>query len=200
MSLTSANLTYNITKGLPVANKIISVIFILFIINPEVKNIVIDLSYNTGGNLGALLRVLGHMTEEPIRMSYMNPRDGSNVTYFVEVETNALTSVNWFILTSKVTFSAANLMASIAKDMGIATILGTQSGGGASSITPIILPNGTFFTMSSLNVLSYRTGNDEDGYTYYSIEDGIEPDVVLAVKDLYNPQKIAEAIESTLQP
>lgn len=166
--------------------------------NPNVENIVIDLSYNTGGNLGALLRVLGFMTEEPIEMSYLNPTDGSRVTYFVEVDTMANTNVNWFILTSKVTFSAANLMTSIAKDMGFATIIGTQSGGGASSITPIVLPDGTFIHMSSLNVLSYRIGNAEDGYTYYSIEDGIIPDFLLSVNDIQNDVKIAEVINSSL--
>ena len=166
--------------------------------NPNVENIVIDLSYNTGGNLGALLRVLGFMTEEPIEMSYMNPLDNSHITYFVEVDTMANTDVNWFILTSKVTFSAANLMTSIAKDMGFATIIGTQTGGGASSITPIVLPDGTFIHMSSLNVLSYRTGNETDGYTYFSIEDGITPDYVLAVRDSQNNLKIAEVIEQAL--
>src|SRR5690606_24633008 len=100
----------------------------IFAANPNVENIVVDLSYNTGGNLGALLRVLGYMTEMPIEMSYMNPTDGSNVTYFVDVETEAYDEVNWFIMTSKVTFSAANLMTSIAQHMGFATIIGTQSG------------------------------------------------------------------------
>lgn len=166
--------------------------------NPNVENIVIDLSYNTGGNLGALLRVLGFMTEEPIEMSYLNPTDGSRVTYFVEVDTMANTNVNWFILTSKVTFSAANLMTSIAKDMGFATIIGTQSGGGASSITPIVLPDGTFIHISSLNVLSYRMGNAEDGYTYYSIEDGIIPDFLLSVNDSQNDIKIAEVVNNAL--
>ncbi len=167
----------------------------IFAANPNVENIVIDLSYNTGGNLGALLRVLGYMTEMPIEMSYMNPTDGSNVTYFVEVETEAYDEVNWFIMTSKVTFSAANLMTSIAQHMGFATIIGTQSGGGASSITPIVLPDGTMFHMSSLNVLSYRVGNDVDGYEYFSIENGIMPDYTLRVADLHNAAKIKEVID-----
>lgn len=167
--------------------------------NPNVENIVIDLSYNTGGNLGALLRVLGYLTEEPIEMHYQNPTSKENVTYFTEVATDALEHINWFILTSKVTFSAANLMASIAKQQGIATIIGTKTGGGASSITPVILPNGTFFTMSSLNVLSYRIGNDEEGFTYFSIENGIEPDYLLPVSDLYNDQAIAAIVNQSNQ-
>ncbi len=170
----------------------------IFLANPAVENIVIDLSYNTGGNIGALLRVLGYMTEQPIEMSYMNPTDGSNATYFIDVATVAYTNVNWFFITSRVTFSAANLMASIGQHMGFATILGTQTGGGASSITPIVLPDGTMIHMSSLNVLSYRVGNEVDGYTYFSIENGITPDVVLRVADTQNADKIKEAIQQAL--
>jgi carboxyl-terminal processing protease len=162
--------------------------------NPNVENIIVDLSYNTGGNLGALLRVLGYLTEKPIEMHYQNPTSNSRVSYFVEVETAAYEQINWFILTSRVTFSAANLMTSIAKQQGIATIIGTTSGGGASSITPVILPNGTFFTMSSLNVLSYRVGNDEDGWTYYSIENGVEPDYIVEVDDLHDDDVLAALI------
>ncbi|MFU8792703.1 MAG: S41 family peptidase [Acholeplasmataceae bacterium] len=170
----------------------------IFAEQPGVENIVVDLSYNTGGNLGALLRVLGYLTEQPIEMHYQNPTEGSKVSYFVEVETVAYEDINWFILTSRVTFSAANLMTSIAKQQGFATILGTTSGGGASSITPIILPNGTFFTMSSLNVLSYRTGNDVDGWEYFSIELGVEPDYIVEIEDLYNDVALADIINQAL--
>ena len=162
--------------------------------NRNVENIVVDLSYNTGGNLGALIRVLGFMTEQPIEMSYMNPTDQSNVTYFADVDTVAYTDVNWFFITSRVTFSAANLMTSIGQHMGFATIIGTKSGGGASSIIPVVLPDGTFFHMSSLNVLSYRIGNEIDGYEYFSIEDGITPDYILPVADTQNAAKIIEII------
>ncbi|MDO9629362.1 MAG: S41 family peptidase [Acholeplasmataceae bacterium] len=162
--------------------------------NRNVENIVVDLSYNTGGNLGALIRVLGFMTEQPIEMSYMNPTDKSRVTYFADVDTVAYTNVNWFFITSRVTFSAANLMTSIGQHMGFATIIGTKSGGGASSIIPVVLPDGTFFHMSSLNVLSYRVGNEVDGYEYFSIENGVTPDYILAVNDTQDPVKIIEVI------
>lgn len=170
----------------------------IFAESMSIENIVIDLSYNTGGNLGALLRVLGYMTEDPIEMSYMNPLDGSRVTYFANIDTVAYTEINWFFLTSKVTFSAANLMASIGQHMGFATIIGTQSGGGASSITPVVLPDGSFFHMSSLNVLSYREGNEIDGYTYYSIEHGVTPDYILEVEFVQSNAKIIEAIYQIL--
>jgi carboxyl-terminal processing protease len=62
-------------------------------------------------------------------------------------------------------------MASIAKEMGIATIVGQKSSGGASSIGIIITPVGTSIIMSTNNVLSTRIGDE-----YFSIENGIEVD------------------------
>lgn len=166
--------------------------------SPTVKNIAIDLSYNTGGNLGALLRVLGYMTEQPIEMSYQNPTDGSKITYFAEIATDAYEEINWFVLTSGVTFSAANLMTAIAKNQGFATIIGSLSGGGASSITPVILPDGTFFTMSSLNVLSLRHDNNDGTYTYESIEYGIEPDYFLSPLEIMNDVEILKIMNQAL--
>lgn len=164
--------------------------------SPNVENIAIDLSYNTGGNIGALLRVLGYMTEQSIQMSYQNPTEQSYLTYFIDLDQEAYDDVNWFILTSKVTFSAANLMTAIAKNQGFATILGTTSGGGASSIIPVVFPNGSMFTMSSLSVLSVRSLNEDETYTYTSIEHGVEPDYELLVSQLANDQYILELIQS----
>lgn len=138
-----------------------------------VDTVVIDLSYNTGGNLGAVLRIFGYMTENPIMYHSQNPADGSAATYYIESDYVAY-DYNWYILTSSVTFSAANLMASIAKEQGIATVIGQDSSGGASSIGAIILPNGTGLIISTNNVLSTRVGNETEGYDYLSIEYGIE--------------------------
>ena len=162
--------------------------------NPNIENIVVDLSYNTGGNLGALYRVLGYITDNPIASNYQNPLTNMRQTYWLEVDTVA-TPVNWFFMTSKVTFSAANLMAAIGKYQGIATVIGTTSGGGASSIIPIILPDGSMHQISSLNVLSYREGSDEDGWEYFSLEYGVEPDYMLPVSSLTNDAAIAALVD-----
>lgn len=168
----------------------------MFLENPNIENIVVDLSYNTGGNIGALYRVLGYVTENPIAVHYQDPLTNEKQTYWVEVATTARTDINWYFMTSKVTFSAANLMTAIGKYQDIATIIGSTSGGGASSIIPVILPDGSVYQLSSLNVLSYRTGSDVDGWTYYDIEHGVEPDYFLDVADLYNDEAIQALIES----
>ncbi len=138
-----------------------------------VVDVVIDLSYNTGGNLGAVLRIFGYMTENPIMYHSQNPADGAAVSYYIESDYVAY-DYNWYILASSVTFSAANLMTSIAKEQGIATVIGKDSSGGASSIGAIYSPDGSCLLISTNNVLSTRVGTEEEGYEYISIEDGIE--------------------------
>ena len=171
----------------------------IFAADPTIENIVIDLSYNTGGNIGALYRVLGYITENPIASHYQDPLTGEKQTYWLEVDTVARTNINWFFMTSKVTFSAANLMAAIGKYQDVATIIGTTSGGGACSILPIYLPDGSAHQISSLNMISYRVGSDIDGWTYIGIESGVDPDYELAVSDLTNDVAIASLIDQINQ-
>jgi len=144
-----------------------------------VENVVIDLSYNTGGNLGAVLRIFGYMTENTIMYHSQNPADGAAVTYYIESDYVAY-DYNWYIVTSSVTFSAANLMASIAKEQNIATVIGKNSSGGASSIGAIYSPDGSCLLISTNNVLSTRIGNEIDGYEYISIEDGIAVEYLMS--------------------
>lgn len=167
----------------------------IFAENPNVKNIGIDLSYNTGGNIGALLRVLGYITEKPIEMSYQDPLTGQKQTYFVTLDQEAYETVNWFFITSPVTFSAANLMTAIVKNQKLGPIFGTTSGGGAASINPFILAEGTLISISSNNLISIRTKNPDNSYTYTDVEDGIEPDLILSPRNTQNPVKILELIE-----
>ncbi len=146
---------------------------------PEtVEDIVIDLSYNTGGNIGAVLRIFGYITEERFTYHSQNPADGSAYTYYIESDYVAY-DYNWYVLTSGVTFSAANMFASMAKELGI-PVIGQNSSGGASSIGVIINPDGSAIMISTNNVLSSRSGNEVDGYVYHSVENGIEVDYFMS--------------------
>jgi len=161
----------------------------------EIENVVIDLANNGGGNLGAVLRMFGYMTEEAFNYHSQNPLDGSAVTYYIESEYDAY-DYNWFILTSSTTFSAANLYASIAKELGI-PVIGGNSSGGASSIGVILPFGGSAVIISTNNVLSTRVFNeDTQSYEYLSIEYGIEVDYKLT--NLLDDDEITEAIETIL--
>ena len=75
----------------------------------------------------------------------------------------------------------ANELATIFRSNDLGPIIGITSGGGACSITPILLPNGTAFTMSSNNIQAYRTGTGtvEDPYVFHDTEFGVIPDFEL---------------------
>ena len=143
-----------------------------------VTDVVISLINNGGGNLGAVLRIWGYMTEESFMYHSQNPGDGSASTYYIESESDAY-DYNFSVLSSGVSFSAANLFVNIAKEMGV-PVLGQGSSGGASSIGAVITPDGSCLIMSSNNVLSTRVGNEVDGYEYLSIEYGVEVDFVMS--------------------
>lgn len=164
-------------------------------LGPDVENVIVDLANNGGGNLGAVLRMFGYMTEESFNYHSQNPLDGSAVTYYIESEYDAY-DYNWFILTSSTTFSAANLYASIAKELGI-PVIGGDSSGGASSIGVILPFGGSAVIISTNNVLSARIFNeDTQEYEYLSIEYGIEVDYKLT--NLLDDDEIMEAVENIL--
>lgn len=143
---------------------------------PEtVQSVVLDLSNNGGGNVGAVFRLLGYMTEETIQYSSMNPTDGSAATYFYESDYVAY-DYEWFIMTSSVTFSAANLMTAMAKEMGVATIIGTKSSGGAASIGLFVTPDGTILLRSTNNVFATVTVDENEDRSYTSVESGVVVD------------------------
>ncbi|SYV90216.1 transmembrane protein and tail specific protease [Metamycoplasma alkalescens] len=87
-------------------------------------------------------------------------------------------------------FSAANQLTSIVKEMGIAKIIGQKSGGGMSAIMPIVLNDGTTITISSPNNAVHGENNQE-------IESGIEPDIKLDYKDFYNDAAIDQALNAS---
>ena len=144
----------------------------------SVENVVVDIANNGGGNLGAVLRIFGYMTEQDIIYHSQNPADGSAVTYYIQSEYVAY-PYNWFVMTSSVSFSAANLMASMAKELGI-PVIGQNSSGGASSIGIILPPGGSSLLISTNNVLSARIINEQGEYVYLSIEYGITVDYKLS--------------------
>lgn len=161
---------------------------ILISLPNTVTDVIIDLSYNTGGNLGAVLRVFALMTNEEIKYHTQNPLNGSKGTYTVKGENPAYDQFNYYIKTSSVTYSAANLMASMAKELNI-PVIGQKSSGGASSISFFVFPQGSIIIMSSNMVLSKFVDGE-----YLSIEKGIE--VNYPLNYLYNKREILDAINS----
>ncbi len=132
------------------------------------ENIVFDLTCNTGGMLAGVINTVKYMTNDSIPIRQYNLGTGQKTITYYKGESDLALNKNFYLMTSNVTYSAANLMTSIVKDMGLATIVGENSLGGACAISLVTSPDGTIFQMSSNNGLINK--ND------VLIEDGIEPD------------------------
>ncbi|WP_330463666.1 S41 family peptidase [Metamycoplasma gateae] len=156
----------------------------------EVKNIVIDLSRNGGGNIGAMYRVLGLLTNKNIVSHEHSSLSNKKVTYEYKVDANkdgnyndndAFSQYNYYFLISKNTFSAGNSFSGIVKELNIGKIIGQKSGGGTSSVLPIVLTDGTGLTISSSSMSLYFDKNIEK-----NLEEGVDPDISLEYNDFYD--------------
>jgi hypothetical protein len=162
----------------------------------NVSNAMLDLTWNTGGNIGALYRVLGFITDEPFMTASISGDSNASSSGYVYIDgVPVYKNLNWALLTSPLSFSAANEMANIFKMNNLGTIIGLQTGGGASSITPILLPSGTSFTMSSNRVGAVRSGSgtESDPYVFSNTEYGITPDILIAIADIYDNETLLSA-------
>ena len=169
----------------------------------ELTDIILDITFNTGGNIGALYRVVGFITDQPFEVSRIDGDTDGTSTYYVDIDDNipSYENLNWSLLTSQATFSAANELAVLFQVNNLGNIIGLNTGGGASSITPVLLPNGSAFTMSSNNIGAYRTGTGtvEDPYVYNHTEFGVLPDFIIPVTDLYDEEELLAILYPGIQ-
>jgi len=151
-----------------------------------IENVIVNLACNGGGVIGTAWQTIGYLTDEPFMYHAKNTGDDSQFAVSITSE-NPKLDVEWYVLQSKNTFSAANLFSSMAKDDGLATIIGEQSRGGAASITTNILPSGSILMMSSDNLL---TNNQ-----YESIEFGITPDIEIPFNNYKDLELLVQYFE-----
>ena len=147
--------------------------------DPEVKNLIIDITANGGGSADVVMV----MTSLILGKSYIcqdNPLTGqrSIVEYevdrnfngiFDEADKDVRYDLNFAVLTSGSSFSCGNMFPSMLKDAGI-PVLGATSGGGACAIQAMCTAEGLCYQISSfrarLNTLSGEI-----------IDAGIVPDI-----------------------
>ena len=171
--------------------------------SPALTHVTLDITYNTGGNIGALYRVVGFITSEPFRTTSITADTGSKSSSYIKiVNVPNYGPLKWSLLVSGVSFSAGNSMATIFNENNLGPILGIRTGGGTSSITPILLPNGTAFTMSSnsMNGIRSGSGTELDPYVYTNNEAGITPDYQLGVDALYDEASILAILNGHIWP
>lgn len=169
----------------------------------EVNDVVLDLSLNGGGNIGAMYRALGFLTDKVLLdYEYDTLTNEYSCSHF-KIDTDgdgyydddAYDQYRWTILSSMNSFSAANDFICKVKQQKLAKIIGNKSGGGMCSVLPLVLADGTAIAISSNN--SNRFVKKEKNNTiYYSTEYGIKPDMKILYSDYYDDARLVEYVDA----
>ena len=147
--------------------------------DPEVKNLIIDITANGGGSADIVMA----MTALILNQSYISMDNSltgqrSFVAYevdrnfngvFDEADKDVHYDLNFAVLTSGMSFSCGNLFPSILKTAGV-PVMGTTSGGGACAIQAMCTADGFCFQISSFRARL----NTLDGE---NIDPGVTPDL-----------------------
>ncbi len=152
----------------------------------KIKNIVIDLSANSGGNSTTLMYALSILIGE-VKVNMLNALSGAtgSGTYKADMNTDGIVDendislydkgFNIFFINSNYTFSSANAMAVFAKDNKPKVVmLGEKTGGGPCAVRMTTTPYGSRYSMSSVNSLAKIENNK-----VVNIDGGIEADYSL---------------------
>ena len=144
--------------------------------NPEIKNVVLDLSANGGGSTDLLATTLGIVLgEAKVPMRDLASGQRYTIVYDVDTlfdgsfDTAALAKqydFNYAVLTSGSSFSCGNTFPSILHDAGI-PVFGETSGGGTDMVSRFVTPEGLCLVMTDgfAEMVDARGNNIENGTT-----------------------------------
>lgn len=165
-----------------------------------IKNVVLDMSKNGGGDATAaeftIAWLLGEgsigmedaMTGAQCVSSY---RADANLDKKFD-EKDTLAGKRLFCLVSPVSFSSGNLVPCMLKESNVVTLLGRPTAGGACVIQPTSSAWGTSFRISSPRRLSFMKNG-----SFYDVDRGADPDFVLTDPDsFYDRAALTEYINS----
>ena len=151
--------------------------------DPEVKNLIIDISANGGGSADIVVAMTSLMLDKSY-LSDDNSLTGQRSIAEYEVDRNfdrvfdekdkdVHYDLNFAVLTSGTSFSCGNLFPSILKDNGI-PVMGVKSGGGACAIQAMCTADGFAFQISSFRArLNSLEGEN--------LDPGVTPDIPIPV-------------------
>jgi C-terminal processing protease CtpA/Prc len=164
--------------------------------NPEIKNVVLDVSCNRGGSADMVVAVMS-LIADASDFSTENLLTGRVETQRYRVDRNfdgvfddrdaaVRYDFRFGALTSRYSFSCGNLLPALMRDQGMA-VLGETSGGGTCAVEKHAAPEGFVYQFSSgLGRLVDAQGQPIDG--------GIIPDIPLDEKDFYSLKALSRAM------
>ena len=153
--------------------------------DPEVKNFVLDMTCNNGGEL-SVLQAITALLAGKTAVNYENVLTKQRIVNDVQVDANfdrmfddndmkpRHPELNIAIMTSHYAYSCGNLLPSQMKDYGF-LIIGEKSGGGSCSIQRMCTPEGLCYQISSARARLVNKAGE-------NIDRGVEPHIVLEVK------------------
>ena len=158
--------------------------------NSPIKNVVLDMSSNGGGEVFTGLYTLAWLLGEG-NVSIQNQFTGAQSMFFAKADVNLDRQfdeqdtvmgkgLNIYCLIAPPSFSCGNLVPWVLKADGRATLLGKTSGGGSCMVGFCTTAWGTSFRISSYNRLSFVKNG-----SYYDVDKGVEPDHVIDNFDHY---------------
>ena len=155
--------------------------------DPEVKNLVIDLTLNGGGSLDVVVAMTSLIYGESL-CRCLNVLTGRQTTWYYDVDRNfdgkfdALDNdvhydLNFCILPSRLSFSCGNLFPSLCQDAGL-LIAGEKSGGGSCAVCIYRTAEGLKYNISSARArLINKQGQNIDGGVIPQFPIALGPDV-----------------------
>ena len=177
-----------------------------------VRNIVLDLSQNGGGDSDAAIAVSSWFTGET-KFSLLDTMTGAETIacYRTDLNLNGIAlsnpedgsgkfdpgdtvsgQYNLYCLTAPGSFSCGNLVPAIFNQVGGITLIGQRTGGGSNVVFPATTASGTIFQMSGpLQITTYTNGS------LYGVDAGVEPHVRLnKAESFYDREALVEMIHN----
>lgn len=169
------------------------------------KNVIIDLTQNTGGSSDIVLTILSLITRNEserqqvtIYSDYVLTKQASTTKYIIDRNFDGKfdaedakvdnSDLNFYVLTSNRSFSCANLMPSVMKDSGF-KVMGEQSGGGSCAIQYQSTPDGMLYVVSCYRLRMLNAKRE-------SIDSGIPVDIAVSKEKFYDVDHLASAIKN----
>ena len=169
-----------------------------------IKNVVIDLSNNGGGNVAAAVAVMcwyldiasfalrDTMTDALSIMNYDCDLNLNEVSREDDGD-NLVGRYRLYCLVSPVSFSCGNLVPAFFKDSHQVTLIGQRTGGGSCVVLPCSTASGTLFQISGTQQIALVKNG-----TFYNVDEGIDPDIVLTqAESFYDREGLVELIHAT---
>lgn len=165
--------------------------------NPEVENVILDMSNNTGGSCRTAVATLAWMLGE-VQINITNSITGAKCSsvYVCDInadgkfdENDTIKDKKLFCLISPASFSCGNMVPAMLKSSDRVVLLGETSGGGSACVYPTMTADSTTFRISSRYVMSENKNGSN-----YDIDKGIEPHVRLQPETLYDRETICSIV------